>query len=94
MPGVRSGGGGYRPVMTDSDTDSTDSTTVGIPDEELPEDLVPDDDNPLAEGLPDGETVDGLLTEGKGGEEESSGEEEASGEGDDSADGAAAAQNG
>jgi hypothetical protein len=37
----------------------------GIPDEDLPADLVPGDDNPLAEGLDDGETVDDLLTGGK-----------------------------
>ena len=32
-----------------------------VPDEDLPPDLVPADDNPLAEGLPAGETVEGLL---------------------------------
>jgi hypothetical protein len=37
----------------------------GIPDESLPADLVPDEDNPLAEGLPAGESADGLLEEGK-----------------------------
>jgi hypothetical protein len=46
-----------------------ESKQVGIPDEALPADLVPGDDNPLAEGLPAGETVEGLLdedeTEGK-----------------------------
>lgn len=40
-----------------------ESKQVGVPDEALPADLVPSDDNPLAEGLPDGETVDGLLDE-------------------------------
>lgn len=40
-----------------------ESKQVGIPDEQLPDDLVPGDDNPLAEGLPDGETVEGLLDE-------------------------------
>ena len=29
--------------------------TTGISDEQLPPDLVPGEDNPLAEGLPDGE---------------------------------------
>ena len=29
--------------------------TAGIPDEQLPPDLVAGEDNPLAEGLPDGE---------------------------------------
>lgn len=40
-----------------------ESKQVGVPDEALPADLVPSDDNPLAEGLPDGETVEGLLDE-------------------------------
>ena len=30
-------------------------TTTGISDDQLPPDLVPGEDNPLAEGLPDGE---------------------------------------
>ncbi|WP_435771093.1 hypothetical protein [Nocardioides sp. SYSU DS0651] len=46
-----------------------ESKQVGIPDEALPADLVPDEDNPLAEGLPAGETAEGLLTEGKRGDE-------------------------
>lgn len=40
-----------------------------ITDDQLPQDLVPADDNPLAEGLEDGETVDGLLDEGKDADE-------------------------
>ena len=39
--------------------------TTGIDDTALPEDLVPSDDNPLAKGLDDGETVDDLLDSGK-----------------------------
>ena len=42
--------------------------TAGIPDEQLPPDLVAGEDNPLAEGLPDGEG-EGLLEEGKPAEE-------------------------
>ena len=42
-----------------------DKPTVGISDDDLPEDLVASGDNPLATGLDDGETVDGLLTDGK-----------------------------
>jgi len=38
---------------------------IDIPDDELPEDLRPTDDNPLAKGLPPGEGVAGLLEEGK-----------------------------
>jgi hypothetical protein len=37
----------------------------GIDDELLPEDLQPSEDNPLAEGLEEGETVDDLLEGGK-----------------------------
>ncbi len=40
------------------------SENTGIEDEQLPEDLRPED-NPLAEGLEGGETVEGLLDEGK-----------------------------
>ncbi|GAB2628022.1 hypothetical protein GCM10027270_14300 [Nocardioides ginkgobilobae] len=39
-------------------------TTSAIPDEQLPPDLVPGEDNPLAEGLPDGEGSE-LLEGGK-----------------------------
>ena len=42
------------------DDDATDAP-MGIPDEALPEDLVAGEDNPLAEGLPPGETAEGLL---------------------------------
>lgn len=41
-----------------------EQTTSGIPDEQLPPDLVPGEDNPLAEGLPDGEGAE-LLEDGK-----------------------------
>jgi hypothetical protein len=43
---------------------------TGISDDQLPDDLVPDEDNPLAEGLDDGETVDDLLDGGKGPEQD------------------------
>lgn len=46
-----------------------ESKEVGVPDEALPADLVPGPDNPLAEGLPPGETAEGLLEEGKDAEE-------------------------
>ncbi|MFB9311845.1 hypothetical protein [Nocardioides plantarum] len=42
----------------------SDATPEAIDDEQLPEDLRPDD-NPLAEGLEPGETVDDLLSGGK-----------------------------
>lgn len=46
----------------------TDPAPEGISDEQLPEDLRPDE-NPLAGGLEPGETVDDLLTGGKHAEE-------------------------
>ncbi len=38
---------------------------IGISDDQLPEDLVPSEDNPLAQGLEAGEQVDDLLVSGK-----------------------------
>lgn len=46
-------------------TASDEEPTTGISDDQLPDDLVASDDNPLAKSLDDGETVEGLLTEGK-----------------------------
>ena len=46
-------------------TESHDEPTDGIGDEQLPDDLVPGDDNPLAEPLSDGESAGDLLHEGK-----------------------------
>lgn len=51
--------------MSESKDENKDDSTVDIPDDQLPDDLVPSEDNPLAEGLPDGETVGDLLHEGK-----------------------------
>jgi hypothetical protein len=51
-------------------SNSEEETETGITDEQLPDDLVPSEDNPLAEGLPDGESADDLLEEGKGSESE------------------------
>ncbi len=50
---------------TDTGTDTDTAETPGIDDDQLPEDLQPGEDNPLAEGLEDGETVDDLLDGGK-----------------------------
>ena len=47
-----------------------ESKQVGIPDEALPADLVPSEENPLAEGLPAGETAEGLLDDEEGKSEE------------------------
>ena len=60
--------GGYFPGMTNSSDEHDDGTGIG--DEALPEDLQPGEDNPLAEGLDDGETAGDLdpgelLEEGK-----------------------------
>jgi hypothetical protein len=49
-------------------TNSEEETETGIPDEQLPDDLVPSEDNPLAEGLADGESAGDLLEEGKSAE--------------------------
>lgn len=45
--------------------DRKDESGVGISDDQLPDDLVPSEDNPLAEELPEGEASGDLLTEGK-----------------------------
>lgn len=50
---------------------SDDEPDTGISDDQLPEDLVPSEDNPLAEGLDDNETVDDLLTGGNPVDEDS-----------------------
>jgi hypothetical protein len=42
---------------------------TGISDDQLPDDLVPSEDNPLAEGLDDGETVEGMMGGGKDADE-------------------------
>jgi hypothetical protein len=54
-----------------SNSEEENSTDLGIDDEQLPDDLVPGEDNPLAEGLDDGETVDDLLDGGKTAEQSS-----------------------
>ena len=57
--------------MSENQQDSHEDTAAGISDDQLPEDLVPSDDNPLAEGLPAGERADDeLLTSGKHPEDE------------------------
>ncbi|MBF4163378.1 hypothetical protein [Nocardioides acrostichi] len=50
--------------MSEQESEHTDEKRHGISDEQLPEDLVPGDDNPLAEGLPAGEGAE-LLEDGK-----------------------------
>ena len=54
--------------MSNSEEEKSD---LGIDDEQLPDDLQPGEDNPLAEGLDDGETVDDLLDGGKTAEQSS-----------------------
>ncbi len=48
-----------------SDDKDTAGPDIGISDDQLPEDLVPGEDNPLAEGLAEGEQVDDLMASGK-----------------------------
>lgn len=63
------GGGRYGLAMTNSEDESGAEPAVGISDDQLPEDLVPGEDNPLAESLEDGDTVDDLLADGSPTEE-------------------------
>jgi hypothetical protein len=44
--------------MSEGSSEEPDGSGIG--DDELPEDLKPDEDNPLAEGLDAGETAGGL----------------------------------
>jgi hypothetical protein len=55
---------------------NSEEETTGISDEQLPDDLVPSEDNPLAEGLDDGESAGDLLEEGRDPEEHPEGDEE------------------
>lgn len=43
----------------ESQESAADNPTEGISDEDLPEDLRPSDDNPLAKPLEDGEEIEG-----------------------------------
>jgi hypothetical protein len=53
-------------VTPDAEQDPEDSSEVSPEDQEgLPPDLVPGEDNPLAKGLPDGESAGDLLEDGK-----------------------------
>ena len=56
--------------MSENQQESNEEITTGISDDQLPEDLVPSEDNPLAEGLPPEEANRDLLTEGKHAEDE------------------------
>jgi hypothetical protein len=51
--------------MSEATPEDAGQDGTGISDEQLPEDLRPGDDNPLAEGLEPGETAGDLLEEGK-----------------------------
>lgn len=70
--------------MSENETESPYPTSIG--DEQLPDDLVASEDNPLAEGLPAGEDVH-LLEEGKRAEQMPDPEDEHDdGDGDDDGD--------
>lgn len=67
--------------MSENQAEHESEQTSGISDDQLPPDLVAGEDNPLAEGLPDGEGDD-LLEGGKSAVESSAepdGEEKRSG---------------
>lgn len=51
-------------------TNSEREPDTGIEDEQLPDDLQPSEDNPLAEGLEERETAGELLEEGKHAEQD------------------------
>ena len=55
--------------MSENENESADTPQAGVSDDALPEDLQPGEDNPLAEGLDDNETVEGLLDGGKDAEQ-------------------------
>ncbi len=61
--------------MSESQDRSSDGG-VGVPDDALPEDLVAGEDNPLAEGLEPGDSVDDLLGGGKQAEQTQRGRED------------------
>ena len=65
---------------------SNSEEEIGIGDEQLPDDLVAGEDNPLAEGLDDGESAGDLLEEGKGAEVAEGDEAVDTGDSDDSDD--------
>jgi hypothetical protein len=48
---------------------SNSEEEIGISDDQLPDDLQPGEDNPLAEGLDSGESAGDLLEDGKDAEE-------------------------
>ena len=52
-----------------SEREHEDAPQAGVGDEQLPEDLQPGEDNPLAEGLDNNETVEDLLDGGKDAEQ-------------------------
>ncbi len=55
-------------MSKESESQDRSEPAVGIGDDQLPEDLVPSDDNPLAERAEDAEQVKDLLDDGKSGE--------------------------
>lgn len=57
-------------------SESQDENRTDVSDDRLPEDLVPGDDNPLAEPLPDGESAGDLLNEGKPADESEADEDQ------------------
>lgn len=68
-------GTGYSPAMSEN-TDPTTEETTGVPDEALPEDLQPTDDNPLAQPLDDDEAKSDEELDMKGGKTPDESEED------------------
>lgn len=59
--------------MSEPTPEDTARDATGIGDDQLPDDLQPGEDNPLAEGLEPGETAGDLLEEGKHAEQDEDG---------------------
>jgi len=57
-----------------NETDPENETVTGISDDQLPDDLVPGEDNPLAEGLEPGESPGDLLGGGRPAEQDDDGD--------------------
>ena len=61
--------------MSEATPEDAGQDATGIGDDQLPEDLRPGEDNPLAEGLKPGETAGDLLEEGKHADQDGQDEE-------------------
>ncbi|NHC23546.1 hypothetical protein G6553_10240 [Nocardioides sp. IC4_145] len=77
--------------MSEATPEDAGQDATGIGDDQLPEDLRPGDENPLAEGLEPGETAGDLLEEGKHTDQEQDAQEQ---DGERAPDGSSTSQDG